>query len=189
MSRLPLAEPEDLRGFVRDLHDGAPEENWGRRHTARVFAAAPELLQTFLEGFYWQWHTNTGAAAEAAQLSPRLKELVRLRIATLNGCKSCKASRMVPDAVPEELAAAIDNYEAEDGDRYSDAEKAAVRFAELLALDHHSIDDEHIAELRKHFDEGQILELMLMAGQYIGFGRVISVLQLETVACPIPASA
>ena len=27
---------------------------------------------------------------------------------------------------------------------------------------------------------------MMMAGQYIGFGRVLAILQLETVACPVP---
>jgi hypothetical protein len=27
---------------------------------------------------------------------------------------------------------------------------------------------------------------MMMAGQYIGFGRTLAILQLETVSCPIP---
>jgi hypothetical protein len=30
---------------------------------------------------------------------------------------------------------------------------------------------------------------MMMAGQYIGFGRTLAILQLETVACPIPQRA
>jgi hypothetical protein len=28
-----------------------------------------------------------------------------------------------------------------------------------------------------------------MAGQYIGFGRLLAILQLETVACPLPAAS
>jgi hypothetical protein len=28
---------------------------------------------------------------------------------------------------------------------------------------------------------------MMMAGQYIGFGRMLAILQLETVTCPLPA--
>ena len=28
----------------------------------------------------------------------------------------------------------------------------------------------------------------MMAGQYIGFGRVLATLQLETTVCPVPAA-
>ena len=56
----------------------------------------------------------------------------------------------------------------------------------MLALQHDQIGDADIATLREHFDDAQILELAMMAGQYIGFGRMLAVLQLETVACPLP---
>ena len=75
----------------------------------------------------------------------------------------------------------------EGSEAYSPPEKAAIAFAEKLALDHHTIENADILALRQHFDDGQILELMMMAGQYIGFGRMLAVLQLETPACPLPA--
>ncbi len=187
MSRLPLADPDHLPEYLRELHDGAGEDDWSTRHVARVFAAAPELLETYLTRFYYPWHSNAEEAAGVASLSPRLKELVRLRIATLNGCQTCKAARLAADSIPEPEAIGIDGYA--DSDAYSPSEKAAVRFAERLAVDHHGIGDADIVELRRHFDDGQILELMMMAGQYIGFGRLLAVLQLETVACPLPERA
>jgi alkylhydroperoxidase family enzyme len=187
LSRLPLAEPEDLSGYLRELHDSAEEENWSTQHVARVFAAAPELLETYLTRFYYPWHSNAEDAEGVARLSPRLKELVRLRIATLNGCRTCQAARLAADTVPEADATGIDGYA--DAAVYSRAEKAAVGFAERLAVDHHGVETADIARLREHFDDGQILELMMMAGQYIGFGRLLAVLQLETVACPLPAAA
>jgi alkylhydroperoxidase family enzyme len=58
-----------------------------------------------------------------------------------------------------------------------------------MPLDHLSIDDELILELHEHFDDAELLELMMMAGQYIGFGRMLAVLQLEEVACPIEGNA
>jgi alkylhydroperoxidase family enzyme len=186
MARLPLPDPSELPAYLRDLHDGASEADWSTRHVARAFSPAPELLETYLTGFYYPWHTNTDQADGTARLSPRVKELVRLRIATLNGCKTCKAARLAPDTVPEPQAAGIDEYD--ESRDYSPAEKTAVAFAELLAVDHHSIDDADILALRDHFDDAQILELMMMAGQYIGFGRMLAVLQLETVACPLPAT-
>lgn len=184
MSRLPLADPEALEGFLHELHHNARESDWSTRHVARAFARAPDLLRDYLERFYYPWHSN--ATAEA-RLSPRLKELVRLRIATLNGCQTCKAARLASDSIPEEQATGIDAY-ADSGD-YAPGEKAAVRFAELLAVDHHSIDDAEIAVLRGHFDDAEILELLMMTGQYIGFGRMLAVLQLETAACPLPTSS
>jgi alkylhydroperoxidase family enzyme len=185
MSRLPLAEPEELPPYLRELHDGAGEEDWSTRHVARAFAPAPELLEGYLTGFYYPWHSNAEEAAEVARLSPRLKELVRLRIATLNGCQTCKAARLAADSIPEDQAIGIDAYDGSSD--YTPAEKAAVRFAAQMAVDHHSIGDAEVAALREHFDDGAILELMMMAGQYIGFGRVLAILQLETVACPLPA--
>jgi alkylhydroperoxidase family enzyme len=186
MARLPLPDPAELPVYLRDLHDGASDQDWSTRHVARAFSPAPELLETYLTGFYYPWHANTDQAAGSARLSPRVKELVRLRIATLNGCKTCKAARLAPDTVSEPQAAGIDAYE-ESAD-YSPGEKAAVAFAERMALDHHSIGDADILALREHFDDAEILELMMMAGQYIGFGRMLAVLQLETVACPLPAT-
>ena len=131
MARLPLTEPEQLPGYLRDLHDGAAEADWSTRHVARVFAAAPELLETYLTRFYYPWHSNAEDAAGVARLTPRLKELVRLRIATLNGCQTCKAARLAADSIPERQALDIDGYATSDD--YSPAERAAVRFAERLA--------------------------------------------------------
>lgn len=182
MSRLPLTEPEALDPFLQQLHDDVREDDWSTRHVARVFAPAPELLRDYLEGFYYPWHTNQ---TPAARLPARLKELVRLRIATLNGCQTCLAARLAPDTIPEEQAQAVDDYE--NSSDYSEPEKTAVRFAERLAVEHHDIGDDEIAALREHFDQAQILELMMMAGQYIGFGRVLAALQLEIVACPVPS--
>jgi AhpD family alkylhydroperoxidase len=183
MSRIGLPEPEVLPSYLRALHDGASERDWSTRHCARAFASAPELLEHYLTGFYYDWHSNSGAAAGLARLSPREKELVRLRIATLNGCQTCKAARLSASTVSEGEALSVDAYEEAGG--YSERERAAIRLAERMALDHLSIDDEMIREMHEHFDDAELLELLMMAGQYIGFGRMLAVLQLEEVACAI----
>ncbi|MGH7899619.1 MAG: carboxymuconolactone decarboxylase family protein [Candidatus Binatia bacterium] len=54
-------------------------------------------------------------------------------------------------------------------------EKAAVRFAELLALDHNAIGEDVFSELRRHFTEEQIMEVGWAAGSFIAFGRLIHV--------------
>jgi alkylhydroperoxidase family enzyme len=178
MSRLPLVEPERLPPYLRQIHDLTPPENEVARNFARAFAPHPELVQAY-QGFYAPWHTGG-----AGLLPARLKELVRLRIATLNGCVLCKTVRMAPAVVSEEEAASgVDAVEDQDG--FSPAERAAIRFAEKMALSHHDISDEDVAEMRKHFSDAEFLELSMMTGQYIGFGRVLAMLQLEVASCPI----
>ena len=61
----------------------------------------------------------------------------------------------------------------------------ALEYADRLALDHHNIDDEFFDRLREHFNEAQIVELGMMIGQFIGFGRLLMVLDLEPRFCAI----
>ena len=186
MARIPLADESNLDGFVKEVHDGAAPDDWATRHVARVFSAHPEFIEQYL-AFYYPWHSNVGPAEYAATLAPRLKELVRLRIALLNGCLTCQSARLATDTVPEDHATGVWATDFATNPGYSPAERAAVEFAERMAADHHNIGDDDIMALHEHFDDAQILELMMMAGQYIGFGRTLAILQLETVACPIPA--
>ncbi len=179
MSRIPLAEPETLPPYLRKMHDEARPDDWSTRNCARAFAAHPDLLEQYL-GFYYPYHSNDGVEGK---LDPRLKELVRLRIATLNGCKSCKAARLAPGKVTEHEA--IVGVDQRDKGPFSAQERAAIGLAEAMALTHHDIDDDAFRRAKEHFSDAELLELMMMAGQYIGLGRMLAILQLETVTCPI----
>ena len=54
-----------------------------------------------------------------------------------------------------------------------------------MALDHKSIDDDFFKTARQEFTDGEILELGMAIGQYIGFGRLLMVLDLERPVCEI----
>jgi len=54
-----------------------------------------------------------------------------------------------------------------------------------MALSHHEIDDDFFRTLRVQFTDAQIVELGMMIGQYIGFGRLVSALDLERPACTL----
>jgi alkylhydroperoxidase family enzyme len=66
---------------------------------------------------------------------------------------------------------------------FTPRERLALRYAEKLAVDHHSIDDAFFEELHSAFTDAEILELGMMAGQYIGFGRLLKVLDLTPKHC------
>ncbi len=61
----------------------------------------------------------------------------------------------------------------------------ALEYADRLALDHHNMDDEFFDRLKIFFNDAQILELGMMIGQFIGFGRLLMVLDLESKFCAV----
>lgn len=61
----------------------------------------------------------------------------------------------------------------------------ALEYADRMALDHHNMDDGFFERLHEHFTDAQIVELGMMIGQFIGFGRLLMVLDLEPKFCSI----
>ncbi len=68
---------------------------------------------------------------------------------------------------------------------FTERERIALEFAEKLALDHHSLADEFFRRLRASFSDAEVVELGMAIGQYIGFGRLLMVLDLERTVCEI----
>ena len=69
----------------------------------------------------------------------------------------------------------------ESSDLLTPRERAAVRFAEKLAVDHHKVDDALWAEVRSHFSESEIIELVMNTTLFIGMGRFNEILGLDPV--------
>lgn len=68
---------------------------------------------------------------------------------------------------------------------YNEAEKAAIEYAELFTTNHHAIDDGTFDRLRRHFNEGEIVELCILVARHFAFGRLTKVLVIDHV-CPMP---
>ncbi len=63
---------------------------------------------------------------------------------------------------------------------FTPREKLALQFAELMAVNHKQIDDTFFVSLKQEFSAAQIIELGMLIGVFIGYGRLLSVLDLET---------
>jgi AhpD family alkylhydroperoxidase len=118
-----------------------------------------------------------GALKSALQstgtLPPRLVELVRLRIAFHNQCRSCMSVRYqsaIDDGLTEGAVCSLE--QPADADDLSRAERSALRYADLFATDHLSIDDEVYDDLRHHFSEDEIVELGIHCAYAVGMGRL-----------------
>ncbi|AOL93241.1 carboxymuconolactone decarboxylase family protein [Porphyrobacter sp. LM 6] len=131
----------------------------------RYFAHCPEQALGLM-GF-------GGALKRNRTLPDRLVELVRLRVAFFNQCRSCMAIRYsdaVADGVTEGLVCSLER--PQEAENLSAAEKVAIRYGELMATDHLAIDDAMYDQLREHFSEAQIVELGMTVAFFVGFGRL-----------------
>jgi len=113
------------------------------------------------------------ALVSTGTLSPRLVELVRLRIAFHNQCRSCMSVRYqsaIDDGLTEDLVCSLE--QPTDADDLTEAERSALRYADLFATNHLSIDDGVYDDLRGHFTEDEIVELGVHCAYAVGMGRL-----------------
>jgi alkylhydroperoxidase family enzyme len=77
------------------------------------------------------------------------------------------------DGLTEDLVCSLEKpMEAPD---LSDAEKAALRFADLFATNHLAINDETVDELRRFYSEKEVVEICMLCAYCTGFGRFAAV--------------
>ena len=164
MSRIEVLQPEQWDPELRELThaDSATPLEQG---LMRMFAHTPGQAKG-LAAF-------GGALKVNRTLDERLVELVRLRVAFHNQCKSCMAIRYqdaLDAGLNEDLVCSLEN--PVEADNLSAAEKAAIAYGEAFATNHLSIDDDTYDGLREHFSEAQIVELGLTVAFFVGFGRL-----------------
>jgi AhpD family alkylhydroperoxidase len=114
-----------------------------------------------------------GALRSTGTLPPRLLELVRLRIAFHNQCRSCMSVRYqsaIDDGLTEDAVCSLER--PADAPDLSDAERAALGFADLFATNHLAIDDSVYDDLRRHFTEDELVELGVHCAIAVGIGRL-----------------
>lgn len=161
IAKLP-AEQWDARLVAAIQPDNLTDLEQG---LTRYFAHCPEQALGLM-GF-------GGALKRNRTLPERLVELVRLRVAFFNQCRSCMAIRYsdaVADGVTEGLVCSLER--PQEAENLTAAEKAAIRYGELMATDHLAIDERVYADLREHFTEAQIVELGMTVAFFVGFGRL-----------------
>ncbi len=142
----------------------------------KVWSLRPEMGEAVANLSY--------AVYSKSQLPARVREAARMRIAHVNDCAVCRGWRipeLAEQGVTEELYAHVE--EPDDGD-YSAQERLAIEYAERFALDHRSLDDAFFARMREHFTDPEILDLTICIGEWLAFGRLTMVLDLDE-ACAV----
>ncbi len=113
----------------------------------------PEILRGFA--------ALSGAVLGPGQISPELKQLVAFVSSNASGCRYCQAhtssSAARAGAATEKIQAA---FEYATSPLFSEAERAALSLANDASLVPNAASDAHFEELKKHFGEEEIVELM-----------------------------
>jgi uncharacterized peroxidase-related enzyme len=124
-----------------------------------TMARRPEILVAFSELITQIWNSGTVPTA--------LKPLIAIVSSVAAGCRYCQAHEAV-DArergVDDDKIAEIWNFER--SDRYTEAERAALRFARDASLVPNEVTPAHFEELRRHWDDGQVVEMLAVIGLF-----------------------
>jgi AhpD family alkylhydroperoxidase len=164
MTRLAQLDPATLPADMRAWYDRADARE---RMLFTPTGHAPELMGAL--------HAFAGVLGDKGTLPGRLVELVRLRVAFHNQCRSCMAMRYqsgLDDGLTEDLVCSLEQPHEAPG--LTAAEKAALAYADVSATNHFAIDAGTFAGLRPHLSEPEIVELGLWVGYFIGFGRLVA---------------
>lgn len=165
VSRLPAIALDQLPGDLRAAIDrGLASRMLSNSRPVQVWAHRPKVALA--------WLALMESLHEGSLLNERLRELVRLKIASLTQCQACQLARK-SDQVSEQDIACI----AVDSEHFSPAERAALSFADLFASDYQSIGDVHFQRLAAFFDTAQIVELNLYCALMLAGGRMTYVQQ------------
>ena len=172
MSRIARLERTEVAPEIAALYDKAYAQRGNVPNMFRVMAHRPEIFSTMMAHFAAVLNTGT--------VSTKLKELIIVRTSQVNDTPYCLASHTILARSlgwSDDQLAHLANWAQRDD--FTSAEKAALRLAETITRDAHALTDEQFAELRTHYSEGEIVELLCAIGLFNYFNRFNNALRME----------
>ena len=174
MAHLPLVPLEDFPPALRAARDqGRATGVLSTSVPVQVWAHRPAVAQA--------WLAALQALHSDGLLEARLRELVRLKIASITTCQACRLARK-SDTVTEDDVACLSADDPRLAERFSPRERAPLRYAELFAGDHLAIDEALYARLGQHFSVPEVVELNLFCALMLAGGRMTHVQQAYETA-------
>jgi alkylhydroperoxidase family enzyme len=126
------------------------------------------------------------AAVESSPTDPQARELMRLHNAEMVDCNYCRNVRYGDESgeaiLDETLASRVADFERSD---LSPAHKAALRLAAAFALDPDSARGTVLPQLREHFSEVEVVDLVLQLVRCRAGSKLLVALGLEPRDMPL----
>ena len=149
LPREAIVDPELRELMAQGEALGVPDDLF-----PRILARAPEQAAPILRAMLMSFTQGN--------IDHRLKEIVRVLLARFAGdryfaslrSRKARALGLTERRIDEGCSA----YE-DDSKGFSEAEKIALRFADMMYLDANQIDKAFYDEMKRHWSEAQIMEL------------------------------
>ncbi len=174
MSRISRLGRSQVAGAARDAFERKIAERGSIPNMYRVFAHRPWILSTMDAHF--------SAVMGSGTVPLKLKELLALQTSMANAGVYCTRSETALaerlGATPEQIASLL---QFESGP-FDEREKAALRFGLAMTRRASAVPDETFAELRRHFEEAEVVEIACVVGLFAYFNRFNEALQMEPTA-------
>jgi uncharacterized peroxidase-related enzyme len=167
MTRISLVTPEAASPEVHEIYDKVLKGKPG--NIQQALAHRPDMLKNFLP-FY---------ASVGRSLDHKLYELIYLRVSLINECHYCTQHHVSSSKRAGLTANDWAALKAGDYSRFSDKERAALKYAEKLTRTPRQINDADFGELKKHFSDPEIVDLHMLAGLANLTNRVTDPLGLD----------
>lgn len=164
MSRIPLTPVESVTPTARDFM-----RRRGELNVFRLLAGAPKVFDG--------WTTMVDAQLDSRTFSPRLRELVILRIAHLQRCAYQIAQHTDVGRAAGISDAEISALSAEGQvPGFAEPENTVLIFVGELCTTR-TVTQETFAAARAVLDEARLAELLLLTGLYYGLALVLNAAQ------------
>lgn len=159
--------PEIIEAFQR-----MKEKRGKVTNIYKALAHKPEILKTI--------GPFVAAVQKPDEVDEKLKERIILRVSKLNSSDyCCHAHEQISEKMGfsrEEIDEILSDPESAE---ISERQKVALRYAEALTLKPGDIPDEIFRDLRKYFNESQIVEITAIAALYNMINRFNEALKLD----------
>lgn len=153
MAHLRPLENNEVDQELREMFEHYEKTRGFCPNSVKTMARRPNISKTF--GKLNQVILYEGTVPE------ELKMLVALASSLASGCRYCQSHMTNLSSIykaSDEKIASI--WEFETSDLFSDAERAAIKIGLKAGTLPNDVSNEDFAELEKHFDEGQIVEIV-----------------------------
>jgi AhpD family alkylhydroperoxidase len=168
MARLPLLAESAAAEEVRTALAAMPPQGTVYRMLAHAQTAFLPILHT------------VGAIQGTLALDGRLRELVILRVASRDRCDYELVQHEVVasiEGVPEQQVAALRAGRAS-GAEFDDREELLLRFVDEV-LENVGATEATVAEMKRTFSDREIIETLVIVGQYHGLAMMLLTTALE----------
>jgi len=122
-------------------------------NSVRTMSRRPKVAKAFTE-------LNMAVMECHGSVTPEFKRIIGYITSFVSGCRYCQAHTILGSqrfGADEDRLKDAWNYE--NSDHFTDAEKAALKYAHAAASIPNAVDDEIAAELQKHWEDNDIVEI------------------------------